>query len=103
MVLGLLESEARMKNVSNFENLQKMQQKIKSEIENRINSIKISYNLKRKHSGIDYYIPEEFDIKLLDEGNRICVCEEKITKPFPNEWVQNATIVSKKLSSQNVS
>jgi hypothetical protein len=31
-----------MKKVSNFENLQKMQKKIKSEIENRINSSKIS-------------------------------------------------------------
>ena len=42
VVLGLLESETRMKKVSNFENLQKMQKKIKSEIENRINSSKIS-------------------------------------------------------------
>jgi hypothetical protein len=42
VVLGLLDSETRMKKVSNFENLQKMQKKITSEIENRINSSKIS-------------------------------------------------------------
>lgn len=42
VVLGLLESETRMKKVSNFENLKNMQQKLKSEIENRMNSNKIS-------------------------------------------------------------
>lgn len=61
--------------------------------------IEIYYNLKRRHSGIGYNIPEEYEIKFVNEGNRIYVCEEKITKPLPNEWVQNASIVSKKLSS----
>lgn len=64
--------------------------------------IEIYYNLKRRHSGIGYEIPEEYEIKFEKEGNRIYVCEEKITKPLPNEWVQSASIVSKNLSSQNV-
>lgn len=61
--------------------------------------IEIYYNLKRRHSGIGYAIPEEYEIKFVNEGNRIYVCEEKITKRLPNEWVQHASIVSKKLSS----
>jgi putative transposase len=64
--------------------------------------IEIYYNLKRRHSGIGYAIPEEYEIKFVNEGNRIYVCEEKITKPLPNEWVQSASIVSKNLASQNV-
>ena len=64
--------------------------------------IEIYYNLKRRHSGIGYAIPEEYEIKFVNDGNRIYVCEEKIAKPLPNEWVQSASIVSKKIASQNV-
>ena len=42
VVLGLLESETRMKKVSNFEKLKIMQEKLKIEIEKRTNSNKIS-------------------------------------------------------------
>lgn len=42
VVLGLLEAETRMKKVSNFENLKKMKQKLKSETENKANSSEIS-------------------------------------------------------------
>ena len=64
--------------------------------------IEIYYNLKRRHSGIGYEIPEEYEIKFVNKGNTIYVCEEKITKRLPNEWVHNASIVSKKLSPNNV-
>ncbi len=64
--------------------------------------IEIYYNKKRRHSGIAYSIPEEYEIKFVNEGNRIYVCEEKITKPLPNDWGHQASIVSKNLSFENV-
>jgi putative transposase len=42
--------------------------------------IEVYYNKKRRHSGIGYSIPEEFEIKFVNQENRIYVCEEKRNK-----------------------
>ena len=56
--------------------------------------IEVYYNRKRRHSGINYEIPDKFEEKF--EFNKLNLSWEK-TKRLPNERVSKSSFVSKNL------